>query len=133
MIVNDLQAEATDSRADAGQTAENELERVFNKADFSSMDILGQFNLGFIVARLGHDLFILDQHACDEKFNFERLQRETVLNRQPLLVPQALELSPSEAILLRYFTSLHSKTNFVFPIENIPKRIEISWEYLVES
>lgn len=27
------------------------------------MDILGQFNLGFIIARLGRDLFIIDQHA----------------------------------------------------------------------
>jgi DNA mismatch repair ATPase MutL len=33
-----------------------------------------QFNLGFIIARIGADVFILDQHACDEKFNFERLQ-----------------------------------------------------------
>ncbi len=97
-----LQAEAASNGANAHQTAEVELERVFNKADFSSMEILGQFNLGFIVARLGHDLFILDQHACDEKYNFERLQRNTVLNRQPLLSPQPLDLSPSEAILLRY-------------------------------
>ena len=65
------------------------------------MEVLGQFNLGFIVARLGNDLFILDQHACDEKYNFERLQRETVLNRQPLLAPQPLDLSPSETVLLR--------------------------------
>jgi DNA mismatch repair protein PMS2 len=32
------------------------------------MKVLGQFNLGFIIARLEDDLFILDQHACDEKF-----------------------------------------------------------------
>ena len=35
---------------------------------------VGQFNLGFIVARLGSHLFIIDQHASDEKRNFERLQ-----------------------------------------------------------
>lgn len=38
-----------------------------------SAQIVGQFNLGFIVARLGPDLFIIDQHAADEKYNFERL------------------------------------------------------------
>lgn len=42
---------------------EQELDRVFDKGDFARMDILGQFNLGFIIARLGRDLFIIDQHA----------------------------------------------------------------------
>ena len=36
--------------------------------DFQLMNVLGQFNLGFIIAELRGDLFILDQHACDEKF-----------------------------------------------------------------
>lgn len=38
--------------------------------DFRHMKILGQFNLGFIIAELRGDLFILDQHACDEKHRF---------------------------------------------------------------
>lgn len=44
-----------------------------------------QFNLGFIITRLGDDLFIIDQHATDEKYNFEQLQKETVLETQQLL------------------------------------------------
>ena len=32
------------------------------------MSVLGQFNLGFIIAQLDQDLYILDQHACDEKY-----------------------------------------------------------------
>ena len=43
--------------------AEQELARVFDKADFRRLQVLGQFNLGFILARLGRDLFIIDQHA----------------------------------------------------------------------
>lgn len=46
--------------------AEHELERTFKKADFQRMKVLGQFNLGFIIARLGRDLFIVDQHASGE-------------------------------------------------------------------
>ena len=65
------------------------------------MDELGQFNLGFIIARLGHDLFIVDQHASDEKYNFERLQATIVLNRQPLLRPCPLDLSAAEEITVR--------------------------------
>jgi len=50
------------------------------------MEILGQFNLGFIVTRLGPDLFIIDQHATDEKYNFEMLQLSTVLQNQRLVM-----------------------------------------------
>jgi DNA mismatch repair protein PMS2 len=32
------------------------------------MQIIGQFNLGFMIARYKGDIFILDQHACDEKY-----------------------------------------------------------------
>jgi DNA mismatch repair protein PMS2 len=94
-------AAAATTREQAEAVAETELERIFKKSDFKNMQVLGQFNLGFIVTRLGQDLFIVDQHASDEKFNFEKLQRTTVLNRQPLLHPQALGLSPAEELTVR--------------------------------
>ena len=49
------------------------------------MEVVGQFNLGFIIARLSQDLFIVDQHAADEKYNFETLQRTTRLKPQKLV------------------------------------------------
>ncbi len=49
------------------------------------MEILGQFNKGFIIVRLRGDLFIVDQHASDEKFRFETLQQCTKLRTQPLI------------------------------------------------
>lgn len=81
--------------------ADRELERVFDKADFARMEVLGQFNLGFIIARLGRDLFIIDQHASDEKANFERLQAALKLNCQPLLHPRPLDLAPHEELVAR--------------------------------
>jgi DNA mismatch repair protein PMS2 len=66
------------------------LARVLSKADFGSMHVVGQFNRGFIVARLrktdaeNDDLFIVDQHAADEKYNFETLQTTTRLESQRL-------------------------------------------------
>jgi len=75
--------------------AEQALSRVISKADFERMEVLGQFNLGFIIARLqssgrdgktaSDDLFIIDQHASDEKYNFETLQRTTVIKAQKLI------------------------------------------------
>lgn len=74
------------------ETAERALSRVISKPDFARMEILGQFNKGFIITRLrgtddgrNDDLFIVDQHASDEKFNFETLQRETVIKGQHLI------------------------------------------------
>lgn len=75
------------------------LSRVIEKKDFRSMDVVGQFNLGFIVTRRRasvhiqengddlkemDDLFIVDQHAADEKYNFETLQQTTSINSQRL-------------------------------------------------
>ena len=64
------------------------------KQDFSSLRIIGQFNLGFILAsREDKDLFIIDQHASDEKINFERLQATTIMQSQRLVNPHRLELT----------------------------------------
>lgn len=70
------------------------LARVLSKVDFGLMEVVGQFNHGFIVARLSKigregvgatdDLFIVDQHAADEKYNFEMLQTTTRLDSQRL-------------------------------------------------
>ena len=47
--------------------AEDELKKEIKKDDFLKMKIFGQFNRGFIIAGLKDDLFIIDQHASDEK------------------------------------------------------------------
>lgn len=98
--------------ADDDASAAQELDRVFNQADFPRMHIIGQFNLGFIVARLGQDLFIIDQHASDEKYNFERLASTTTLNKQPLLLPQTLDLSPGESVTVREHLDVFAQNGF---------------------
>jgi DNA mismatch repair protein PMS2 len=49
------------------------------------MQILGQFNLGFIIVKLGSHLFIVDQHATDEKYYYEDFQQNTRMQVQKLL------------------------------------------------
>ena len=41
--------------------AEQELSRNLGKDSFDKMQVIGQFNLGFIIAKLNNDLFIVDQ------------------------------------------------------------------------
>lgn len=49
------------------------------------MTVIGQFNKAFILTRLDQDLFIIDQHAADEKYNFERLQQLDKIEYQSLI------------------------------------------------
>lgn len=107
--------------------AEQELSREITKDMFAEMEVIGQFNLGFIIARLGSDLFIIDQHATDEKYNFETLQRTTTLSNQKLVVPQQLELTAvNESILLESIDVFRSN-GFEFHIdESAPVTHKIS-------
>lgn len=82
--------------------AEERLSLTIHKSDFAEMNIVGQFNLGFILATRtsdehgSDDLFIIDQHASDEKYNFERLQASTVVASQRLVIPKQLALTAVE-------------------------------------
>lgn len=81
------------------------------------MKVLGQFNLGFILARLGSDLFIIDQHATDEKYNFETLQRTCTLNAQRSVVPQKLELTAANESILLENMAVFRKNGFIFNVD----------------
>lgn len=97
--------------------AEKELSKYFCRESFKNMKILGQFNLGFIIAKHGKDLFIVDQHASDEKYNFEMLQKTTKLNGQPLIVPQKLELTASDVMVLEDNMEIFVQNGFSFDIK----------------
>lgn len=67
----------------------DDIQTQLSKSDFEKMRVVGQFNLGFILAqlRLSHthwDLFIVDQHASDEIYNYEQLSRRPIAC-QPLI------------------------------------------------
>ncbi|KAF1823351.1 DNA mismatch repair protein MutL [Dissoconium aciculare CBS 342.82] len=105
--------------------AENTLSLTVSKSDFSNMRVVGQFNLGFILAvrpptevQNEDDLFIIDQHAADEKFNFEKLQRTVTLQSQRLVRPKVLELTAFEQEVI---LNNHDALTFNgFEVEAIP-------------
>jgi len=84
----------------------------FDQSCFTKMRVIGQFNLGFVITALrankrggfgedadrstGVQLFIVDQHASDEKFRFEGLNRESKIDRQPLVNPHYMQLTPAQ-------------------------------------
>ncbi|XP_062915447.1 mismatch repair endonuclease PMS2 isoform X1 [Mobula hypostoma] len=98
------------------QAAEEELRKEISKDMFATMEVLGQFNLGFIITKLGSDLFIVDQHATDEKYNFEMLQQHTVLQGQRLIAPQNLHLTVVNETILMENIEIFRKNGFDFII-----------------
>jgi DNA mismatch repair protein MutL len=70
---------------------------------FSSMDILGQILGCYLVCSSSRGLALLDQHAAHERVVFEKLRQQLnagIVQKQNLLIPQAIELSAGELMLL---------------------------------
>lgn len=106
-LSNYRQSLSTDTQQSSLESvgAEEKLSLTISKTDFAKMKIIGQFNLGFILATRTADpssesskdeLFIIDQHASDEKYNFERLQATTIVQSQRLVQPKTLDLTALE-------------------------------------
>ncbi|CAN8102408.1 unnamed protein product [Discula destructiva] len=130
----------TDLEAD---NAEERLALTIHKGDFGKMKIVGQFNLGFVLAiRPGSgrstassfstsspptttqsqqhqddELFIIDQHASDEKFNFERLQATTTVQSQRLVRPKPLDLTAVEEEIVIENQAALEKNGFVVAVD----------------
>lgn len=126
-----LALEKTRSEESQAGNAEERLSLTVSKSDFKEMRIIGQFNLGFILAmrlaapfggrkrqgqppnsRCNDELFIIDQHASDEKYNFERFQTETIIQNQPLVHPRVLELTAIEEETIQNFRDVLLKNGF---------------------
>merc|ERR1712192_145092 len=98
-------------------SAEEELNKQIKKTDFARMEIFGQFNLGFLIVGLGKDLFIVDQHATDEKYNSETLQRTTHIRPQKMVVAQGLELTAGDEATLIDHLEVFEKNGFKFEMD----------------
>ena len=82
------------------------------------MQVIGQFNLGFILTRLDNDIFIIDQHASDEKYRFEKLSYETNLKTQKLILPKPLNLATLNETILMENQHVFEANGFTFCIKN---------------
>lgn len=76
------------------------------KKDFGEMSnkfgpfrVLGQINKTFILAENREGLSIIDQHAAEERVNYEKFMKEyknNVIKKQVLLQPKIIELNPMQ-------------------------------------
>jgi DNA mismatch repair protein PMS2 len=112
--------------------AEERLSLTISKSDFGKMKVVGQFNLGFIIAiraaqtnpediedihAVEDELFIIDQHATDEKYNFERLQASTIVQSQRLVQPKTLELTAIEEEVIKENLDALESNGFMLSID----------------
>jgi DNA mismatch repair protein PMS2 len=98
-------------------SAEERLNLTISKKDFFEMQIKGQFNKGFILTTRKDDLFIIDQHASDEKYNFETLQLDTVVQNQRLVVPKTLELMAMDEVIVTEHLDVFKKNGFIIEVD----------------
>lgn len=119
------QDEAIDSEG-----AEERLSLTISKSDFAKMKIIGQFNLGFILAskapepttedgciQTADNVFIIDQHSSDEKYNFERLQATTIVQSQRLVYPKTLSLTALEEEIVAENLDVLEQNGFILTID----------------
>ncbi|KAI1725238.1 mismatch repair endonuclease PMS2 [Ditylenchus destructor] len=78
------------------------------------MKVIGQFNEAFIITRMGKQMFMIDQHAADEKYNFERLQKNSRGTSQKLIQPMILNLGAVEENILMDNIDILKANNFDF-------------------
>ncbi|CCG25664.1 Pms1 DNA mismatch repair factor [Candida orthopsilosis Co 90-125] len=100
------------------QTLEDEGIYHISKSDFLKMKLVGQFNLGFILVHHRDNLFIIDQHASDEKYNFEKLIENYSIQNQPLIRPQTLELNIIDEMLVIDHEAVFRHNGFKFTIDH---------------
>ena len=87
--------------------------KTIEKEDFLKMNIIGQFNKGFIITSINNSLFIIDQHASDEKKNYENLLNNLTLSKQPTLIPIKIEMfSIAEKNLIYLNKEIYSQLGF---------------------
>ena len=67
---------------------------------WSSLQVLGQLNLTYLVCQKNYRMILVDQHAAHERVAFEKLMRKWkggAIDQQDFLFPLAIDLSPEKA------------------------------------
>jgi DNA mismatch repair protein MutL len=82
---------------------------------FSSMQVLGQVLGCYLVCATSTGVALIDQHAAHERVAFETLRRQLEsgrVERQSLLIPQTVELSAGEMMLLEHRLDVMERFGF---------------------
>jgi DNA mismatch repair protein MutL len=87
-------------------------ERAFDR--LPSLRVLGQFRETYVVAETDDGLVLIDQHAADERVNYERLRERVAggASAQALADPVDVEVTAREAALFEEFADALARLGF---------------------
>ena len=90
--------------------------QAFGAGFFSSLDILGQVLGCYVVCASSRGVAFIDQHAAHERIFFEKFRRQLLageVEKQSLLMPQTIELTAGELLLLEQRLAVVERLGFV--------------------
>lgn len=76
--------------------SEDEKQTALNEC-LPHMEIIGQFHQSYLLAQGEGGLYIIDQHAAQERYHFEVIRKQILSGNnetQPMLIPVSLEIEP---------------------------------------
>jgi DNA mismatch repair protein MutL len=88
----------------AGGSTVREPAQTYLAAPAQDVTPLGQVGRTYLVAQVGSELHVIDQHTAHERVLFERLCRARLsraLPSQPLLIPETVDVPAQHAVLLQ--------------------------------
>ncbi len=88
-----------------------------NKEVFGKLNILGQINKTFIICEAEDGLILFDQHAAEERVNYEKFLNDLKINaikKQSLIEQKILDLNPEQKNIALYYKQFLSKIGFEF-------------------
>lgn len=103
------------SHAYSGTTIIERESDLENTNKIGAFIVLGQINKTYILAENKDGLMIIDQHAAQERINYERFLREVIsgsVKTQRLIKPKIIELSKQEAFVLSENLTILKKIGF---------------------
>jgi len=103
---------AADSPAAAATETEPEKNPIEESGRLPELYPLGQLHGTYILAQNDKGLYLIDQHAAQERIYYEQLAEKAHaldVQRQPLLLPMTIHLHPKEASLLSELWTLRKE------------------------
>lgn len=110
--------ELSDSSISEKKQEEKEIQVEIKKEpvnpSFPELNVIGQFHNCYIIAQGEKGLYIIDQHAAQEKYHYEQLKKNLFepCHLQPLLIPEVFKVKPIIILQLKEVNSLLSNMHF---------------------
>jgi DNA mismatch repair protein MutL len=112
-----LVKETKETYSTQNKSFENVLERENKAENFGPFYILGQVNKTFIICDSPNGLAIIDQHAAQERVNYEKFLEKYSSNSiktQKLVTPKVLELTPLQFFAVKNNKAFLKKLGYDF-------------------